>query len=192
MLIYDPKISDSAMVRLLEERAKAGVDVRIIGKLTRKSPRLEARKLAPWRLHTRTMIRDGNLAFVGSQSLRGIELDMRREIGIIFRDAKVVGRMVQTFCDDWHTIEKDNDEGRPPVTAETLARKVAKLVAKELPAVAPVVDSVVKDSALGAEDLDLRAAAVEETVKDAVKEAVRDAVKDVVAQAVCQANGGEK
>ena len=42
------------------------------------------------RLHTRTIIRDGRQAFVGSQSLRQPELDSRREIGIIVRDVKAV------------------------------------------------------------------------------------------------------
>jgi phosphatidylserine/phosphatidylglycerophosphate/cardiolipin synthase-like enzyme len=39
LLIYDPEVSDPALVRLLEERAAAGVDVRMIGKLKSKSPR---------------------------------------------------------------------------------------------------------------------------------------------------------
>ena len=33
LLIYDPKISDPALLRLLKERAKAGVEVRVIGKV---------------------------------------------------------------------------------------------------------------------------------------------------------------
>jgi len=33
LLIYDPKVSDSAISKLLKERLKAGVDVRIIGKV---------------------------------------------------------------------------------------------------------------------------------------------------------------
>ena len=32
LLIYDSKISDRAMIRLLEERARAGVDIRIVGR----------------------------------------------------------------------------------------------------------------------------------------------------------------
>jgi cardiolipin synthase len=76
---HHPKISDPAMIRLLEERAKAGVDIRILGKITRKNPRLANRK-TPIRLHTRTMVRDGRFVFVGSQSLRTMELDMRREV----------------------------------------------------------------------------------------------------------------
>ena len=32
LLIYDPKISDKEMIRILQERAKAGVEIRVIGK----------------------------------------------------------------------------------------------------------------------------------------------------------------
>src|SRR5258706_14677841 len=52
LLIYDIKISDRSMVRLLEDRAKAGVDVRIIGRLARKGSHLPARSWKGLRLHT--------------------------------------------------------------------------------------------------------------------------------------------
>ena len=42
LLIYDPQVSDAAMVRLLTERAAKGVDVRIIGKLDAKKAPLTA------------------------------------------------------------------------------------------------------------------------------------------------------
>src|SRR5260370_18999575 len=45
LLIYDPQISDPAMLRLLAERAKAGVYIGIIGKVTRKSANLTGHKL---------------------------------------------------------------------------------------------------------------------------------------------------
>jgi hypothetical protein len=62
---------------------------------------------------------------------------------------------------------------------------VAKVIVKELPAVAPVVDTVVKDlSVEGCLELDMTE--VEQTVKEAVKQAVREAVKDVVEEAVEQ------
>jgi len=47
---------------------------------------VEAHKLPQLPLHTRTMMRDGKLAFPGSRSLREAELDARREVGLIFRD----------------------------------------------------------------------------------------------------------
>ena len=48
----------------------------------------DVQKLAGQRLHTRTIIRDRRQAFIGSQSLRAAELDSRRELGLIVRDAK--------------------------------------------------------------------------------------------------------
>jgi cardiolipin synthase len=191
LLIYDPKIADSAMIKLLEERAKAGVDVRIIGKLTREGTGLAARKLTPRRLHMRAIVRDGRWGFVGSQSLRGIELDMRREVGAIFRDSNVASRMAKTFEDDWCTIEEDRERMRAAEPAEKLAKRVAKLVAQELPAVASVVDGVVADGPIENGNLDLKAD-VQERVKVAVKEAVREAVKDAMAEAAGQGGGAAR
>ena len=61
------------------------------------------------RLHTRTIIRDRHQAFVGSQSLRKLELDSRREVGLIVRDPGVIRRLVATFELDW-IPSKDNLE----------------------------------------------------------------------------------
>ncbi|MGO4880423.1 MAG: phospholipase D-like domain-containing protein [Bryobacteraceae bacterium] len=188
LLIYDPKVSDMFMIRLLEERAQAGVKVTIIGKMTRKSQLLECRKLTQ-RLHTRTMVRDGQFAFLGSQSLRSMELDSRREVGLIFREAKIVKQIMKVFHEDWKAIEQDKarmaEQSDP---AERLAKKVAKAIVKELPAVAPVVDDVVKDLSVEGK-LELDVTEVEQTVKDAVKHAVQEAVKDAVEEAVEQSAG---
>ena len=89
LLIYDPKISDKEMLRILQERAKAGVEIKVIGKVAGSVP-FEVQKLGGTRLHTRTIIRDRRQAFVGSQSLRTAELDSRRELGLILQDAKAV------------------------------------------------------------------------------------------------------
>jgi phosphatidylserine/phosphatidylglycerophosphate/cardiolipin synthase-like enzyme len=101
LLIYDVKVSDRMMVRLLDERAKAGVDVRIIGKLGRGKAGITAEKYPGKRLHVRAIIRDGSRAFLGSQSLRKLELERRREIGVILNDRAVVKEMATTFERDW-------------------------------------------------------------------------------------------
>ncbi len=101
LAIYDPKITDAQMIRLLHLRAKAGVDVRIIGKVGKRATGLRVQKFPGKRLHVRAMIRDGDTGFVGSQSLRGLELDVRREVGLITKDPKVVKRMGEVFDDDW-------------------------------------------------------------------------------------------
>ena len=40
-------------------------------------------------------------AFIGSQSLRKLELDGRREVGVIVRDARVAKKMREVFEADW-------------------------------------------------------------------------------------------
>ncbi len=104
LVIWDPKVTDTQMIRLMLQRVKAGVDVRIIGKLARQAGELRAQKL-PVRLHVRAMVRDGDTAFVGSQSLRALELDARREVGLFAKDPKVVKRMLELFETDWARTE---------------------------------------------------------------------------------------
>jgi cardiolipin synthase len=101
LLIYDPEAGDPAILRLLADRAKAGLDVRIIGKLGGKKTALTAEKYPGKRLHVRAMIVDGRRAFLGSQSLRRIELDERREIGVVVTDGSLVKQMQAVFEEDW-------------------------------------------------------------------------------------------
>jgi cardiolipin synthase len=101
LLIYDPKVSDRLMLRLLAARAKAGVSIRMFGKLGKGASGIEARKLPDLRLHVRAIIRDGASAFVGSQSLRKLELDGRREVGLIVSDERIAKRMRDIFEADW-------------------------------------------------------------------------------------------
>jgi hypothetical protein len=50
------------------------------------------------------MIRDSGRAFVGSQSLRRLELEKRREVGLIITDAAVIREMTTVFERDWVLI----------------------------------------------------------------------------------------
>jgi cardiolipin synthase A/B len=189
LLIYDLKISDRSMIRLLENRARSGVDVRIIGRLTRRNASLPVRKLRGMRLHVRTMIKDGRHAFIGSQSLRQVELDNRREVGIIFRDPKVVSRLIHIFEDDWNSAEVQKAEivqaaKRTPLAKA--AKKVAKAVAKDLPPVTPVLEQAVKEVVGDNARVELDAEEIEKSVKKAVKEAIKEAVKDAVEEVADQ------
>lgn len=100
LLIYDGKVSDSRMVRLLGDRARAGVEVRVLGRCS-KAPQVTSEKLPKLRLHVRCIIRDGEQAFVGSQSLRKTELDERREVGIITGHRQTVRAIQTVFEEDW-------------------------------------------------------------------------------------------
>ena len=95
LLIYDPKITDLQMIRLINQRIKAGVDVRVIGKVGKRGGAMRVQKMPAHRLHVRAMVSDGDTAFVGSQSLRALELDARREIGLIVKEPKTVKQMAR-------------------------------------------------------------------------------------------------
>jgi phosphatidylserine/phosphatidylglycerophosphate/cardiolipin synthase-like enzyme len=189
LIIYDPKVSDPTMIGLLEERCRKGVDIKILGSISRRISGVSARKLGHMRLHTRTMVRDGNLAFVGSQSLRAVELDARREVGVILRDPKVVAKLVHTFREDWALSQQAAQQNEDEAPAAKIARKVAKLVAKELPQVAPVLNGAVKEIVGNETEVELDPEEVEAVVKGTVKEAVKEAVSDMVQEAVEEGAG---
>jgi len=187
LLIYDPAVADPPMIHLLEERSKAGVEIRLIGRLSRKPAGIEVHKLS-MRVHTRMLIRDEEYVFLGSQSLRTAELDARREVGLIFRDPEIKTRLIETFEGDWkespnsRPIGGDADEADDP-PPEKVAKRVAKTVIKALPPVTPVLEVVVRELTGTQTAVDVNPEELEATVRDAVKSAIKDAVSVAVQQA---------
>ena len=195
LLIYDSKVSDRKMVRLLEERSTRGVDVRIVGQVASKSKKghVAANKMPNMRLHTRTIIRDAHQLFLGSQSLRELELDARREIGVIVHDTKVVNTLVRIFEEDWNATAAPRAEvakEKGPSAISKVAANAAKAVVEELPPVVPVVRHLVRQATGSSADLVLAGRDVEAAVKDAVKEAVKGVVTDMVEAAADQKRSG--
>lgn len=190
LVIYDPKVSDRAMIRLLAEKAKAGVEVRIIGRVSGKPAEIASCKLTNHRLHTRSMVRDGCWVFIGSQSLRGMELDERREVGLVFRDSRIARKIRDTFEADWAASERAPDESKAQeVPTDLIAKRVAKAVSKELPPVGPLLDGAVQELAGELADMELAPEEVQQIVKGVVKEAVKEVVKDVLEEAVVKTRG---
>jgi phosphatidylserine/phosphatidylglycerophosphate/cardiolipin synthase-like enzyme len=127
LLIYDPQATDDAMLRLVTERAKAGVDVRMIGRLeTKWGDAIKNERYPGKRLHIRALIRDGKRAFMGSQSLRRLELEKRREVGVIVTDAVVVRQMMDVFEKDWAQTPSGKKKKRKDEKAERKDEKLAK------------------------------------------------------------------
>src|SRR6266511_211831 len=117
LLIYDPQVTDDAMLRLITERIKAGVDVKILGKVEAKW-NVKSEKYPGKRLHVRAMIRDGRRAFIGSQSLRRLELEKRREVGVIITDETVVAQMQKILESDWAQTDSGKKEEKKAAKAE--------------------------------------------------------------------------
>jgi cardiolipin synthase len=200
LLIYDPKISDKEMLRVLQERAKAGVEIKVIGSVVGRTP-FEVQKLAGTRLHTRTIIRDRRQAFVGSQSLRTAELDTRRELGLVIQDAKAVKQLVETFEADWAVTCAKNapapsqeanapEDGPAPVT-EKEAEKAIQVFTKQLDPLAVSVKKAVRIAVAKAGDDVLHDRGVKDTMKKVVKKAVKKAVKEAVQEAVQDAQDAQ-
>ena len=121
LLIYDPKVSDPRIIKLLKERAKAGVDIRIIGKVSSRGEDLVHQKYPGHRLHVRAIVRDGTHAFVGSLSLRRLELDKRREVGLFVQGAAIVKELIATFEADWAETGLGRKEEKAGETAAVAA-----------------------------------------------------------------------
>ena len=125
LLIYDTQVSDDAMLRLITERIKAGVDVRVLGRVEAKW-NVKSEKYPGRRLHIRAIIRDGKRGFVGSQSLRRLELDKRREVGVIVTDVTVVQQMQEIFEKDWEQTESGRKRLKKAEKAEKKDLKLVK------------------------------------------------------------------
>jgi cardiolipin synthase A/B len=110
LVLWDPKLTDPQMIRLLAQRAKMGVDIRVIGKVAKKAANTIRVQKSPMRLHVRAAVRDNTEAFVGSQSLRALELDGRRELGILSKDPGVVKGIADLFEADWATTDMGQKE----------------------------------------------------------------------------------
>ncbi len=184
LLIYDPKIADKHIVRLLEDHAKAGLDIKIIGSVAAGGANLPVTPLTSMRLHTRTIIRDGRQAFVGSQSLRQPELDLRREIGIVVHESKVVNALLATFEKDW--VSTGFDEARDAVQAATppeTTAKATRALAKEMPPLRTILKNAIRHAASRAGKEAVAHGALKSTVKNAVKTAVKEAVEEMALEA---------
>ena len=109
LLIYDPKVSDGDGPSAERARREGGrgADHR----QARREEPLTAEKYPGRRLHVRAIVRDGRHAFVGSQSLRKIELERRREVGDHREGPGVVKQIQGVF--EGLGAHRDGEEGRP-------------------------------------------------------------------------------
>lgn len=186
LLIFDPKISDEEMIGILRGRAKAGVEIRVIGRLSEARDVL-VKKPVSMRLHTRTIIRDHHQAFVGSQSLRPEELDSRRELGLIVRDSKIIKRLIEAFESDWtandmvigRVIEKEATPEIPTKNAEKVTRALNREMRPIRVSLKKAVKKAVADAGEGVIDQEMVKYNVKKMVKKTVKEAVREVSREV-------------
>ena len=175
LLLYEMKISDGEFIQLLNEKISEGVDVRVIGRAASKDATLPSRKLSI-RLHTRAILRDGKDIFLGSQSLRKLELEARREIGVIVHDPKIARQMIEVFDKDWRAAAPAIQMDAMANALDVQAKRVAKSVARQI-SMKPIIEQII-DRAIehGDQDGSFEPKEMAQTVREAFREEVHDAV----------------
>ena len=182
LLMYEMKISDKDFLKLLNKKISDGVEVRILSRSSAKNSSIPMRRL-PTRLHLRCILRDNDQAFLGSQSLSKLELEARREIGVIFRDKKTVKQMEEIFEKDWKQSEPAIAKDSAIAAFNVPAKKVAKEVAKQM-SIKPMVEQVLDKVIDSKSDVPFEPAEVAQTVRDAFRDEVHGAVASVLQEMV--------
>lgn len=180
LLIYDGKLSDPDVMRLLAQKVRAGVDVRVIGSAGKRAIGVKTGRLFI-RLHAQIILCDGEKMFLGSQSLRTLELDARREAGIITDNPEIIQSVLETFEVDWSKIYSDQATakvvfGRPEALEDIEPEAPSPLP----PAVtAEMVQAAVKEAIMDAilDRVEPKDNSVQ--LKQAVKEAAREALREL-------------
>ena len=108
---------------------------------------------------------------------------------MIFKDSEAVARLSAKFDEDWEKATSapssldqspaDLDSAEPTNSGK-VAKKTAKAIIKSLPAVAPVLEDILKEVAPGTTHLEIDPDDLQATIEDAVKSAVKVAVKAAV------------
>jgi hypothetical protein len=121
--ITDAKLQDPAIMRLLAEKVRQGVEVRILGNAEHDNklpPSLETRATPRFKLHAKCAIIDGDRAVLGSMNLRPESFDRRRELSIFVDDPDVIKALNSVFASDWeHKVPASSSAatfiGRAPI-----------------------------------------------------------------------------
>ena len=85
--LIDPKLSDPALTRVLDERRRDGIAVEVHGK----------KRLNGLRSHGKLLLIDHRIAVVGSLALAALSLDFRREVAIRVDDRASVSAIARLF-----------------------------------------------------------------------------------------------
>jgi cardiolipin synthase A/B len=103
--ILDAKVEDQQAIGVLLKKAAEGCDIKIISRdidYEGISANLHFRKLARFKLHAKCIVVDGRCFYLGSQNLREVSLDHRREVGIIIEDTVIAQKIERIFDEDWN------------------------------------------------------------------------------------------
>lgn len=102
--IVDAKVEDKQIVGLLMRKAAGGCEIKIISRdasLNQVVQNFQVRKLGRYKLHAKCIVVDSLFFYIGSQNLREVSLDARREVGMITQDSAMARKIERIFDEDW-------------------------------------------------------------------------------------------
>jgi phosphatidylserine/phosphatidylglycerophosphate/cardiolipin synthase-like enzyme len=102
--IADAKLEDPAIVKIVADKARDGVKVRVLGDAGHEGsfpPGIEFRAVPRYKLHAKCSIVDGKRAVLGSMNMRTESFDRRREVCIAFEDPEAIKQLEAVFESDW-------------------------------------------------------------------------------------------
>jgi cardiolipin synthase len=126
LAIESEEMQDPAIIDALVAAQKRGVAVRYIGSVapnTGSNPQHDdnavgrkrlavggagVRQLASPYIHTKTVLADDIVAFVGSENFSAASLDTNREIGILTTDTAAIARLTTVFTKDWAAAKPES------------------------------------------------------------------------------------
>ena len=117
LLVESLELSDADVIAAILARKRAGLDVRVLladpawdgsGNNARTAAKLDAQQVptrmipkARMLVHVKSILVDGERAYMGSENLTTGSLVKNREIGLVVTDAPAVGTMTATFESDF-------------------------------------------------------------------------------------------
>jgi phosphatidylserine/phosphatidylglycerophosphate/cardiolipin synthase-like enzyme len=107
--IMDAKVQDPDIKALLLRKARSGCDVKIITRdslFSDSAPNFRIRRFTKYKLHAKCIVVDTLRFFIGSQNLRGVSIDRRREVGVIVEDDPIARKIERIFDEDWAAAEE--------------------------------------------------------------------------------------
>jgi DNA/RNA endonuclease YhcR with UshA esterase domain len=123
--LEEATLLDEDITRALEKAARRGVEVRFLA--PRRNDNDVAREnwdrlsdsgaqvlfLDKPYIHAKTILADGERAFVGSENLTFTSLELNRELGIITDDPAIVSRLAATMARDWEKAGGGDSQAGP-------------------------------------------------------------------------------
>lgn len=124
LIIEAEELFDTNIAQAIASDAQRGVQVEVVlptpqsqpdsnssGIATIKAAGAQVKEDPQLIMHAKTLVVDGQRAFVGSENFSSTSLDSNRELGLLFSDPQIISTLQQTFNQDWSVSQSQVNAG---------------------------------------------------------------------------------